>query len=451
MGWKESELAINGELGAAFKRAGVGAITRAEESMKVYKGFLRKARHSGSLRVRTLVQILDVLGIEPQRSFAQAFPSEGDPRDWAVEFYNDANRLALIHPEGRIFRGIQDWKMSPLTAEQTAEVKRLDGLKYDQPQAAGQQAAELCQKAVEARQLLLALQAAGVWGSCLVLENYLRKAKAILGIAMELAQQHRLRPIRAGLILRAIHLITLQENFTHALAMAETAILEYLALTDLVGVGKALALRGNMYYYLDQPQEAIGDFHAALLLLGEQKGEERYVQSALFSLSVMYVKGNQLTKAKQQVERVKAYSQSHQLQNAHSRARVEWLQAQIAAAEGNYPSAESFYREAIASLASFPVSAALAAVELVHLLLYTGQTKEATRVTLGMIGSAFSLEKNKVLARAVTALIRAARAGALTLRVVERVVVGEIKAKYPDTLLWLQVKTETNALTSNPL
>ncbi len=418
MGWKESELAINGELGAAFKRVGVGAITRAEESMKVYKGFLRKARHSGNLRVRTLVQILDVLGIEPQRFFAQAFPSEGDPRDWAVEFHHDANRLALVHPEGRIFRGIQDWKMSPLTAEQTAEVKRLDGLKYDQPQAAGQQAAELCQKAVEARQLLLALQAAGVWGSCLVLENYLRKAKAILGIAMELAQQHRLRPIRAGLILRAIHIVACQEKFTQGISMTEVAIIEYVSANDWVGISKALTLRGNMALYLRRHKLALESFSIALERL-PKSGEEAFYFTALSGLVIGNFQGGNIALAQDYVAQVDEYIRQRGLDWRICRARLDWYKAWIAVKQERYLDAELHYRAVIQSCHGFPFEVILASIELAYLLLVTSRVDEATNVVLSLLKFSFALEGKPVVDRALMGLIHAARLGKLSLGLVQ--------------------------------
>ncbi len=300
-----------------------------------------------------------------------------------------------------------------------AELEDMDALRYQHPEAA------LCRLLpaadrlpAECAVLLLAVTGSAYrlrGGQREEIEADLRRAEQHLQAGLWSARKTGDVAGQADLLQRLGYVIADRGDHRHALELAERATGIYCRIGDRAGRGKALVDQGVFLNGLGRPREGIRAQTLALEILPET--DRKYRVAAFQGLGHLHRTVGDLEAAigyLNQASAIKGVSPAFA-------ARLVWLRGSVFLDLGNKARAAESLSAAVDSLRTVHYAdAALATVELVHVLILLGRHDEAHRVAFTVRELVIPLQRNHHVSAALAELIRGGRS-ALTLGRVERV------------------------------
>jgi tetratricopeptide (TPR) repeat protein len=422
-----------------FRQAGHGSMARTARSLGLRPKFFSGSRKR--LDVGLLIHSLRELGVSPADFFAE-LEGRGVPLgERSTEETHRAVRMAYRRMRAELpgvdlvaeLEGGGDGDEIPaavgalLGAEWLAG---LDGRRQDAPEViAGEIAANLHQL-----EPALLPRALGVWCSALRLVLELEVAADLNSWALRLAKAAGDSATVADLYIRRGYVVADAGNHLQALTLAELATGIFARLDDQAGMGRALVSCGRWLHYLGRIPEAIQAAKHALELPLESPSRVATLQG----LGLVYLARGQLDEAEQYAELAEPFATS-----ADHRAKILWLRASICRKNGRLDESAELFRQVVdAFQGSHFGEAALAAVELVRVLLEQGKPGEARKVCRSLFPLLGPLEPNPIISAAFGELLQAGAFGSLSLDLVKRV-----KAKLEEARRDVKARRQWRALT----
>ena len=407
---------VHEELQRRFRVAGRGAVSRVQEQLKLGAGYFRDLRRPGRRRfdLRVLLDALGALQVNPSEFFSTVL----GPMDPVSAFRAEA--IALNRRQKRPPRILE--LLDQREPGQHGKTIDLDQLNTDfrhHPKQVRQRAIAMIRR-ISTSQLAPLL---ATYASACRVSAQLEAAQIVLVRALELAEEAGDVPTQADILSRAAYVLAARSDFQGAIALTEKAILAHTKSAQPIGVGKALADLASWHFYLEQFDQAIAIYRAALehLPAENQRLDVRANRCGTYqNLGLISMKMNCF-------EQARAYAHSARKESSGLDASVLgkaiWLEAEISRREERYDRAESLYEEAIGIYHErSPLDVAVLSVELVRVQLLKGKLGEAYATAKAMTTLLFPLEHNPIAAAAITELIRCALEGrGLTLQLIERV------------------------------
>ncbi len=394
-----------------FRRAGMGSIRRTEKELRIADGSFFKWRQRGRLDVGMLHRALEALGIEPASFWLEFCGTDFDPV------------LLARRPTGPledpvVRRAVARWEArspGPSTHLGDEELRRLDGLRDRDPKQGVRETKKALLRA-EKRQIPRLL---AIYGSARRVEARLDFALEALRHALQLAERGgEGRAFRADILQRLGVALAFTGDHSLGLLFAKEATHQYMLAGDPCGEGRSLVDQGTRYFHLRQLDEAIAAYEAALRLLPEDEGSNRF--GAHHSLAVARHRQGSLGEALESVQRAEELVPKV---GPRLSALLLATKAKIVTAQGDHAEAERCYAEVLEIYRPLsPIDAALASVDLVRSRLRGGRVGPALETIKEMSTFLEPLKHNKVASQAILRLVRMALAGEeITLQMLDRV------------------------------
>jgi tetratricopeptide (TPR) repeat protein len=406
--WVERAHAV---LREQFRRAGKGSIERTEQAVGITKGSLSRWRRQRRLDLGMLSRVLEVLGLDPALFWVEVCGTDfdpvavakrptGPPRDPVVR---QALRRSAVAEPGSANR-LSD-----------AELKELDGLRDSDPKEGVRQVKSALGRA-ERRQIPRLL---AIYGSARRVEARLDKALEALRWALAVAETIGAGRSECADILQRIG-VAVAFTGDHALGLlfAREAAHQHRLAANVAGEGRSLVDQGTRYAHLDQLDEAVGAYQAALRCLPEDEVSNRFI--ACQSLAIVHQRCGSVGEALKCVRRAEEVAPQV---GPRLSALLLATKAEIVTARGDHAEAEYCHAAAVEIyLPLSPIDAALASVELVRAQLRSGRVEQVRQTVRAMCTFVGLLEDNQVASEAISELVCMALNGEeITLRVLDQV------------------------------
>ncbi len=400
--------AITAALWRVMLDRGPGTIKRTEKAIGVAPDALRAAKNSEhGLRLKHVTGAIEALGIPASVFFDDVVG--GVSTTAADRFMVRGAELAA--------RGLVDLpalsgrsKADRLT---TQDLERLDAARFEDPQAAAEQAAGIARHAARDGRHGDAVAAVARQGSALRGAELWDPAWVCVWWALRHAPDG---PIRANAWLRSGSIVSDFGEFEDAAELAHLAMIGHAQCVDFVGVGPALANRGMFLRRAERTRQAIPVLQAALLALPASAKRIRF--PVFQNLALADLRLGKLESATELADLSESITGMPTSFGIH----VHWLRARIATGRSDYGEAIASYFAALPGLEDSPGDAALASTELCRVFLKAGESSKAVAVALGMASLALPKRQNPVVGAAIVDLHQSAQEGALSLDLAERVV-----------------------------
>jgi tetratricopeptide (TPR) repeat protein len=424
-----------------FRQAGHGSMARTARSLGLRPKFFSGSRKR--LDVGLLIRSLRELGVSPADFFAE-LEGRGVPLgERSTEETHRAVRMAYrrmraelsgVDLVAELEGGGAAGGEIPAAVGALLGAKwlaGLDGRRQDAPEViAGEIVANLHQL-----EPALLPRALGVWCSALRLVLELEVAADLNTWALRLAKAAGDSATVADLYIRRGYVVADAGNHLQALTFAELATGIFARLDDQVGMGRALVDCGRWLHYLGRIPAAIQAAKRALELLPGTEGEYRF--SVLHGLGLIHLNSGKLDEAERDAKFLEPLAKS-----AEEKAKLLWLRASICRKSGCLDESTALFHQVIEKFRGLHVGeAALAAVELVRVLLEQGKPGEARQVCRSLFPLLEPLEPNPIISAAFGELLQTGAFGSLSLDLVKRV-----KAKLEDARRDVKARQQWRAL-----
>lgn len=416
---------VQGALQRCFRIAGRGSVSRVQRVLDLGAGYFKNQRRPGRRRVdlRVLFRALEILDVDPAEFFASILGT-ADP----VEGFSA--QAAALRRRVRKLGGILALEAQrPERPESCEEIDlaAFDALRIENPRRALLRAKSLIPNTPDSQLPRLL----GIYASACRVLGRLDEAQMVLARALKLAQERDDPEAVAELVQRSSYVAAHRGQLESALALSEKATLLYVALGDLVGVGKTQVDQGNWLFHLDRDPEAIEVYCSAVRYLpaaSERLDVRRNRYSALMNLAVSYQRTGDLESARDWAAQARGCSEGI---GPGLLARAAAFQGSLAERCGRNAEAEEFFLQALEMYRPIaPIDAALCSVDVVRVQLRAGRTAEAYETAKAMTSLIGPLEHDRVAAAAVTEVIRCALAGrGLSVRLLNRMAQGIKKGR----------------------
>lgn len=396
---------LHRHLQKTLRQAGPGSIKALEARLGVRTGWLRYKRFRGTMELPHLLQILHLLDLDPGTFFSEALG------DSPAKLRLDPARGKAPLMVRKALQRFTDQLPARSPALESDDVQHLDQARREHPKETVQRISGLLERADD-EQLARLL---GIAGSAWRQLFQLTKARHALGTALQMAEELNKPALIADTLQRLGYVMADGGEHATAWRLARRATDLYTQVAHFEGIGRSYVDQGIWLFYLDRVDEAIAAQEAALRYLPDSATENRC--AALQGLGLYYRQQGQLDRAADYAEQARALES---FLDPFSRARLIWLQGQIAADLGHLEEAETFLSESADSLVNLhPADAALVTTELVHLQLRQGQQEKAYRTAGTMIGLVEPLNRHPLISAAIVELLRCCLSGqGLTLSLV---------------------------------
>jgi len=267
----------------------------------------------------------------------------------------------------------------------------------------------------------------GAWSSALCLLLELEAAAYLSRWAITLARAAGDSSMAADLFIRRSHVVADGGDYENALTLAELAAGTFARLGDKTREGRALEDVGRWLLYLNRPRESIAARKRALDLLPES--ESRFRLAAFCNLAHGYLAIGEPQEAERRLSAAEALVSEAALPD---QAKVVWLRGSIYRKLGRLDESERAMRRVVEVFRKLHVGeTALAACDLVRVILEQGKPAEAARVCQDMRPLLEPLRSNRIVDAAVGELVLAGAVGSLSLDLIRRVK-GTIAAQRND-------------------
>ncbi len=413
-----------------FRRAGRGAMARAARSLGLHRTFYSQRHHRQRFDLGAFLATLRKLDISPAAFFAE-LKGGADPCLWgpAAERSTPDTRRAVRLAYRRmraelagvdLVAELEDGAdVDEITAAAggpplgAAWLEDLAGRRLDEPETvAAELAAGVDQVAAE-----LLPRALGVWSSALRLVLELETAAHLNRWAVRLAQAAGDSSTVADLYIRRSYIVADLGDHGRALTLAELAAGIFARLGDQADEGRALVDCGRWLHYLGRHRESVAAHQRALELLPESLKGYRFGASQ--GLGIVHLHRGELAAAERCAELAEPLAVDL---DDYARAKVLLLRSRIARKLGRLDDSEGNLRRALDIFRGVHLGeAALAAVELVQVILEQGKPGEARQVCESIHSLLEPLERNPIIAAAVGELLTASFSGSLALNLVKRI------------------------------
>lgn len=391
-----------------LRRRGPGTVAALERSLGVRSGWLRYKRYRGTMEMSHLLQILHWLDLDPGTFFSETFGER--PRPFRLHSAK-GKAPALVRRAVQRFVESAVVKHPPLA---DSELQHLEELRRSEPRETILQI-NICLEHADGEQLARLLGIAGsAWRHLFDLD----KAQHALSSALQLAERLDNPSLTGDFLQRLSYVVADAGEHVNAWRLARRATDTYTGAADFEGIGRSFVDQGIWLFYLDRTEEAIAAQQAALRYLPLEAEENRC--AALQALGLCHRQQGRLDEAATYAEQARRLERSL---DPFGRARLIWLQGQIATDQERYLEAEAFLSEAAGSLMSLhPGDAALVTTELVHLQLRCGHNERAYETASSMISLVETLNRQPMISAAIIELLRCCLNGrGLTLSLVAEV------------------------------
>ncbi len=391
-----------------LRQRGPGSITALEKALGVRSGWLRYKRYRGTLELSHLLQILHWLDLDPGPFFSEVFGE----RPSALRLPIRKGNVPLL-----VRRAVQRFVNGAVAKQPRLSESDLLGFeraRRNSPREVIQQITA-CLDQADGEQLPRLLSTAGsAWRHLIQLD----KAQHALNSALQMAEDLDMPALTGDLLQRLGYVVADAGEHATAWRLARRATDTYTLVADLEGIGKSFVDQGIWLFYLDRTDEAIAAHQAALRYLPPSAEENRC--AALQALGLCHRRRGELEEAANYADQARLLEGSL---DPFGRARLIWLQGQIAADQERYAEAEESLSEAARSLMKLhPGDAALITTELVHLQLRRGHNERAYETASTMISLVEPLNRQPLISAAVVELLRCCLSGrGLTLSLVAEV------------------------------
>lgn len=394
-----------------LRQRGPGSITALEQALGVRSGWLRYKRYRGTLELSHLLQILHWLDLDPGPFFCEVFGER--PSSFRLPPSKGKVPLMVRRAVQRFVEGTAA-KQPQLTESDLLDLERL---RRNSPRDVIQRITASLDRAAGEQLVRLLSTAGSAWRHLLQLD----KAHHALSNALEMAEDLEEPSLTGDLLQRLGYVVADAGEHATAWRLARRATDTYTLVADLEGIGRSFVDQGIWLFYLDRTEEAISALQAALRYLPPSAEENRC--AALQALGLCHRQRGELQEAAGYADQARLLESSL---DPFGRARLIWLQGQIAADQERYSEAEEALSEAARSLMKLhPGDAALITTELVHLQLRRGHNERAYETASTMISLVEPLNRQPLISAAVVELLRCCLSGhGLTLSLV-----AEVKSK----------------------
>lgn len=407
MKWTQAMDRIFTELADVFQRAGRGSIQRAEEELKVYRGFFRKARHRNRLDLPKLLQAFEILSIHPGEFFDSAFRQKKLPLDRPIkDFGLKAERIADDYPD---IDSVLEWRrfqaLGSLTEVQVQRCRALEQILFEQPEVVRTHARHYCFEAILVNNLSLLLRSAAIWSSALLYADHDEKAQAVLWRAMHLARSHAHQLALADLSLRATQLAIKQQNPQVGAVFAQEAAGIFSMVGQPIGVTRTLIAISNIQRSLGQKTEALMSLRAALRFITKEQPREHLLVH--HGLSLEAFREHALERAAEHAAQARE-SLAAEPPRSGLHGYMTWLDARIASRDRSQQKdqVEFLYRQACAELAHRPRLRTRISLELESFLQVEESARTAPRPPQRVLPYAFDLEGERLSDLVISELVQ---------------------------------------------
>lgn len=407
---------VHEELQRRFRVAGRGAVSRVQEQLQLGAGYFRDLRRPGRRRfdLRVLLDALGALQVNPAEFFSTVLGS----MDPMTAFKAEA--MALRRRQKRQPRILD--LLDERELEQRGEIFDLDRLnaKFRHHPKQVRQRVVAWIRRIDKSQIPSLL---AIYASACRISAQLESAQIILAHAYNLAEEAGDVPVQADILNRSAYVLAARSDFQGAIALTEKAILAFTRSAQSIGIGKALVDLASWHVYLEQYDQALEIYRAALQHLPADSGHLDVGAnrcSIYINLGLISMRLHQFEQAR---DFVRSARQESDGVDASLLGKAIWLEAEIARREERYDLAEDLYEEAIDIYHErAPLDVAVLSVELVRVQLLKGKLAKAYATAKAMTTLLFPLEHNPIAAAAITELIRCALEGrGLTIKLIDHV------------------------------
>ncbi len=435
-----------------------GEVGSIEADVGFSSGYLSKiCRGKESIRVERLLQLLERMGVDPGRFFANALGTrpDNDALLEEVEHLGEIDRR-LAHIE-KVTREVELTSSGPAPDAVDAEamladllscsgreqrrrlgagqkyrdpsfaaayLERLDALRYDNPKQARLNAETMAVKLIprlpgsRPERIALQLKAIGVYASCQRQKGEFATAARALRSALGISRRHGLKRITGELLQRAAAVVAENLSYSDVMELLDEALVIYVDLDLKLDLGTLMVDRGTALCKLGEYQASIAAIGRALELLeGNSPRTIRNRLAAHQELAQVYRALGDLERAEAAL--AEAVAESTQAGSLY-RAALLWDHGVIALDRGCNDLAEESLRGASELFDSLKDrNKALVALDLAKVLILQGKNLEAVATAMTMAEYLKTFRGNVVQA-AITDLIQTALRGNLTLGAIER-------------------------------
>lgn len=336
-------------------------------------GYITRDMSKRTMRLTTLLDALDALGVAPQLFFEEAFESNSS--------YKQTPDLSESAPhEPRLGRILPKLVFDQATASPGAESPILAGIleskKTDPRNALEMALSALLLVANQGIPKSLTFPLLLETGATLVRLDRLHNARACYTFCYRMAATCNSEYFKAQVLLR---LPTLDFRETakadKALRSANCAYLAFTDLGDQRGIGQSLVIRSFYLNNLGLADSALNSLSLALAFLEE---DDPYVTSIHQTFAVIYKQKGHLREATKHLH----LAEQKALAAPYDQGMINWVRAEIAALRGDSTQACRFFESSLDLLLPIaPVMAALVALDYARLLLSSGDTQLALKMT----------------------------------------------------------------------
>ena len=406
---------VHDELQRRFRIAGRGAVSRVQEQLHLGAGYFRDLRRPGRRRfdLRVLLEALGALQVDAAEFFSSVLGT-ADP----IQTFK-AEAAYLRRRQKRTPRILELLEERTGSENEHLDLSALAAEFRDQPRQVRQRAMAWVRR-IHPDQLA---QLLAIYGSACRVSVQLEVAQIVLAEALEMAEESKDLTSQAEILMRCSYVLAARLNYKGAAELVEKSVLLYTRARNSLGIGKALLDLANWNVAMENQQEGLELYRAALEHLPESSANlearaNRY--SCFCNIGRLHMSEGNLGKARDYIRQAQEVSEGL---DASLQGKAMWLEAQIYRREDRLDHAERLYREAIGVFQDrSPLDVAVLSVELTRVQFLQHKIQQAYATAKTMTTLLFPLESNPIAAAAITEMIRCALEGrGLTLQLIDEV------------------------------